>query len=414
MAINPLAGSWTNLPGNFIKKEVGFSNKTIFIATIIAIFAIGATVAGSILFDRKIQPTLAKSLLGSGGGILGLEILLGMISLIRQNLANRPNYQARIPHRDQVKTEDPSTAQATNKQPGYTILSWNIGVSRDFDKLCATKHKMSDDGLTFAQAYKNLDPTYQASSTENEDRFALFAETFQNFSQSCGTPDFICLQESWEIEKLHALPRVLPQGYASTNSNGQADCVVAWNTSKFTLLGQATLDYDPNYVATMNSSPDTVVLLQDNETGMTICVGSAHLRGMSLTDIVSSKDTTKAEALERAQAGDNQARYDLATMQKVKAHLYIYAGDFNATREHYPLRLQLLENEGYVSDQSDTTPTIYDSNLVTAEQLPMAVKLDHIYAKGGNVQVQALHPLTQLDNPNRASDHLPIGAVVTF
>lgn len=110
---------------------------------------------------------------------------------------------------------------------------------------------------------------------------------------------------------------------------------------------------------------------------------------------------------------------DLATMNAIRPDIYIAAGDFNVTREHYKTRLDLLETDGYTTDFTDNAPTIFDANLETTDGTPLPVKLDHIYAKGGAnimVRVQSL-PLQRTELPdfnNRASDHLPIGATVHY
>ena len=104
-------------------------------------------------------------------------------------------------------------------------------------------------------------------------------------------------------------------------------------------------------------------------------------------------------------------------MEGVQADLYIFAGDFNVTAEHYPARLDIIREYEYINDETDTSPTIYDANLKDGET-PKPARLDHIFVKGGKggkVEIQNVDlPRTPLNAFNRPSDHLPIGAQVTY
>lgn len=96
---------------------------------------------------------------------------------------------------------------------------------------------------------------------------------------------------------------------------------------------------------------------------------------------VSDGTDQKTLELQQAERGNHQARFDLETMKGCQSDIYIFAGDFNTTREHYPDRLSIIENEGYVTDLSDTHATILDANLTETDGAPKTVKLDYIYAK---------------------------------
>ena len=77
-----------------------------------------------------------------------------------------------------------------------------------------------------------------------------------------------------------------------------------------------------------------------------------------------------------------------------EADVYVFAGDFNATPQHYPPRFNIIQRHGYITDGADTDPTIYDANLEEADEMtPTCVKLDYIFAKGREkvqVRVQQL------------------------
>ncbi len=163
-------------------------------------------------------------------------------------------------------------------------------------------------------------------------------------------------------------------------------------------------------------APDTIVLLQDVKEGTTLCVASSRLAGFSLGyDNLQFEE--KEYQLTLAQQGDYQTDYNLNTMNNIQADLYIFAGDFNVTRDHYPQRLKMLEEDKYMTDLSDVEPTLYDANLKEEDKLmPQTVKLDYIYARGNNglkVEKEILGntPLEKLERP---SDHLPVAAKITM
>lgn len=135
-----------------------------------------------------------------------------------------------------------------------------------------------------------------------------------------------------------------------------------------------------------------------------------HLRGFSLAD--------KANSPKMAKPGDYQAEFDLDKQAQQPTDLCIFAGDLNATPKHYPERANILRRRGYITDETDMTPTVYDGNLEN-DGSPEAVRLDYIFVKAQNgkrVHIQSEQPKrTELnDFSNRPSDHLPIGARVTI
>ena len=275
------------------------------------------------------------------------------------------------------------------------------------------------EGMTFLEAYKELrsGPPYNAKAKEKKARVGMFQEAFQLL----GTTDIICLQESTEMQS-QDLQNILPSGYSffSYETTAGRDGTIVWNSEKFDKVAHANVTYDPTYIPLPEycSAPDTIVLLRDRMNGTTICVGSAHLRGFSLAYNLLEKDEEQQE-LKKAQTGDNQTKYDLDTMDAISADLYVFAGDYNVTREHYQPRFDIIYNHAYITDIHDDNPTMYDINLKEQDgETPKPVKLDYIFVKGRkDVQVQVQHidlQKTQLDNFNRPSDHLPIGAQVQF
>lgn len=380
----------------------------------IALLAIASLVAGGLLFHYNINFIAAYSyasysLLGVGGGLLVADLIAGMIIYIFDQkpennlLSNELIIEKRPLEKENILRVDGS----------YHIVTWNVGTKRDYSNMCCIKNKMNS-GTSFVDAFdKRLE--IEATREESKNRVAIFKNAFSQFNN----PDIICLQETWQMQP-KALQDLLPKGYthySCQDKNCDHDCTIVWNSEKFVKQDEAELNYPQDcLVSPLASAPDTILLLKDTTNGMTICVDSAHLKGFSL-----AYDTllTKNEELDKAKKGDNQARYDLATMDQVQADLYVFAGDFNVTRQHYCHRLHIIEKHGYITDLLDTKPTIYDVNLKEENNNPKAAKLDHIYAKGGkNVQVEIKETIlqrTELNNFNdRPSDHIPIGAKVSY
>lgn len=70
--------------------------------------------------------------------------------------------------------------------------------------------------------------------------------------------------------------------------------------------------------------------------------------------------------------------YDLETMKLQKADLYIFAGDFNFDKKHYPRGFKYLQDQEYTTDQLTSYTTIFDLNLNAK------AALDHVFAKSGS------------------------------
>ncbi|MCC5832826.1 MAG: hypothetical protein JJU12_07275 [Chlamydiales bacterium] len=299
-----------------------------------------------------------------------------------------------------------------NKLATYRVVSWNVGTTRDYSNM-RFLYKEIKSGATFLDAYTKLirNPPFHTSNDEKGERVELFQKAFKQF----GNPDIICLQESWEMPS-ETLSTVLPSGYCYFRDPDQDGCI-AWNASKFSKLNHAKLIYNYEYIPSINSSPDTIVLLKDNIHETIICVGSAHLRGFSLAYNNIFDEKLKKLELRKAEAGDNQTRYDLNTMNAIEADLYIFTGDFNVTSNHYPARLNIIESYGYVSDLNDTSPTIFDANLKEDDKgRPKPAKLDYFFVKEGKGSVVGIKSdalLGPLSDFNRPSDHLPIRAQIT-
>lgn len=425
--INPEQGTWERPEGvqqNQPEKPSFFEmNKgTIIAVGVVAFLAIGSLVAGGVLLYFKINTIAAWSLLGGGGGVLVLDALVGgVIFNIRHQKAEDGPKILRTSNGslEQVKGRDNDASEVGKdgaQSSTYSVVSWNVATLRDYSNMCFINNKMQG-GAEFLDAYNELltGAPYQATEQEKLARSGLFQQAFQKF----GNPDIICLQESWEM-KQRELEAILPEGYSafSYETSAGRDCTVVWNTSKFSKINHANIVYDPEYIPSFNSSPDTIVLLKDNTNGTTICVGSAHLRGFSLA-YNTFEEMRKMQELHRAEAGDNQTRYDLDTMEGAQADLYIFAGDFNVTAEHYPARLDIIREYGYTNDETDSSPTIYDANLREDDgETPKPARLDHIFVKGregSKVEIQNVDlQRTSLNAFTRPSDHLPIGAKVSY
>ncbi len=383
------------------------------LVTGVALLAIGALIAGGLLHYLKINTIAAWSLIG-GGSALAVGALIGSLVLfIRHRNASKENVH-RAPAQ-QEWSEGSNESDRQKKSAAYKIVSWNVATFRDYSNLCSIKNGMVQ-GLQFLEAYQESQKgaAYQATDEESAARTVFFRQAFQQF----GNPDIICLQESWEMRQ-EDIQAILPPGYSffSYESDAGKECTVVWHSEKFSKIGHTDLVYDPTHIISVNSAPDTIALLKDNANGTTICVCSAHLRGFSLA-YGTSEETLKQLELTKAQAGDNQTQVDLKAMDTVQADLYLFAGDFNVTMEHYQQRFDLIARHGYVTDRSDNGPTIYDANLKEEDGItPKPVRLDYIFVKGGkNAHVHIQHidlPRTELNEyNNRPSDHLPIGAQV--
>ncbi len=373
--INPHQGIWNRAeeadrthskPSSFLWANKG----TILAISLVASLAIGSSVAGGLLLYFKVNTIAAGCLLGGSGGVLITDTLIGgVILFVRHRKGKGDN----------------------REQSSYRIVSWNVATLRDYSNMCFLKNQIQE-GRQFLDAYMTLliGDDYHVSEEEKRARVDLFQEAFGQF----GNPDIICLQESWQM-KPEDLEAILPEGYSTFSYENPAgrECTIAWNTAKFSKMNHANISYDPEYIRSFNSSPDTIVLLRDNTNGTTLCVGSAHLRGFALSYEVFEEELRKKE-LQEAQTGDNQTRYDLETMKAVQADLYIFAGDFNVTAEHYPDRLDIIREYGYITDADDSDPTIYDANLTEEDGSPKPAKLDHIFVKGGDgseVHIQSIN-----------------------
>jgi endonuclease/exonuclease/phosphatase family metal-dependent hydrolase len=258
------------------------------------------------------------------------------------------------------------------------------------------------------------------SKKEEVARTKMFKQAFQQF----GNPDIICLQETWQT-KTKDWEAVLPDGYAyytHTDDNLNSNCTVVWNVQKFTKIAHASITYDGAYIDPEGTNslqaPDTAVLLRDKANGTLICVNSVHLSSFPSGNSAVPDERGELALQKAAGIGHRQAEYDLNTMAGVDADLYIFAGDFNANANDNP-QFEELKKQGYVTDNTDTAPTVYDARLSDTDgRAPISVKMDYIYAKAASdslatVKQQKLKR-TPLDNMKRPSDHIPIGAEVTL
>lgn len=400
MSIQIQQGSWGKTEG----VKLTLPEEPSFLPiSVVAFLAISSLIAGGCLLHFNVNKIAAYSLLGGGGGALLVDAFVGGGLLYDKKMDERLSNLI-------------SKAKDSDPQITYLVVSWNVATLGDYSNMCFIKNKMKN-GSDFSDAYHELSAgaSYEASTEERAARANLFEQAFQQF----GNPDIICLQESWEM-KPQELEAMLPEGYSAfsyENGDGR-DCTIVWNSAKFSKINHAKMHYDAEYIPTCTSAPDTIALLRDNTNGTTICVGSAHLRGFSLA-YETFNEMQRGRELKSAKTGDHQARYDLETMEAVQADLYIFAGDFNVTQEHYPARLDIIRSYGYISDSKDFDPTIYDANLKESDgETPKPAKLDHIFVKAkeqSEVQIRSVDLLhTTLNDFNRPSDHLPIAAEISY
>jgi exonuclease III len=305
-----------------------------------------------------------------------------------------------------------SLAQAffDKKEVSIRLLSWNIGTQRDFANMAYIKNKLAK-GHSLAEAFSDLIKETLPDPTEDElkSRLALIRQVIEKQ----GHLDLLCLQESWQIKNLKD---ILPETFSFfiyKNKDGY-DGAVCWKKDDFRFLSHADLDYQQAMPEALDAAPDTLVLLQHIPSNAKICVVSSHLRGFSL----SSAQALGGQNQKKAVDGDNQAIYNLNTLNKIPADLFVYAGDVNTTRDIYTKRLALLHQAGYVTDEDDKAPTIYDASLKESDQkTPKAVKLDYVFIRPGavenaSVQTQAATPIQ--DFSLRPSDHVPVMASLRF
>lgn len=398
-------------PARDIKNQDSFfreNNKNKAIATVsIALLAISALITGGLLLYFKVNTLAAWILMGCGITIAIADAIGGVMMCICHNKSKKSL------HNDGLQYTPEKNLSANNEEgntvsnaSSYHIVSWNVGSLRDYANMCLIKN-MLNNGSEFSSAFREAKKCqYVATGSEKITRNGIFREAFQQF----GNPDIICLQET-QWMRPQDFNAILPPGYSYFTSEveGKRNCTVIWNTEKFSSLHPVPLNYDRQVIT--NPAPDTVVLLQDKTDGVKICVDSVHLRGFSLAD--------RANSSEKAKPGDYQALCDLAALNKVVADFYIFAGDLNATPQHYPKRAAIIRSYGYTTDETDMTPTVYDGNLENNDGSPEAVRLDYIFVKARNgahahIRSERLKKNELNDFKKRPSDHIPIGAEVTI
>lgn len=265
--IHSLHGTWEPSEGTQ-QDQLGkphLNKGTISAVCCVAFLAIGSLVAGGVLLYFKINTIAAVSLLGGGGGILILDALVGGVILYLHHQKTKDG--SKIPtsngHSEQVNGRDNDNSEADKdgaQSSTYSVVSWNVGTLRDYSNMCFINNKMQC-GAKFLDAYNELltGAPYHATEQEKLARTGLFQQAFLQF----GNPDIICLQESYQM-KQEELKAILPEGYSNfsyeTSSAGR-NCTVVWNTSKFSKISHANIFYDPEYIPSFNSSPDTIILL---------------------------------------------------------------------------------------------------------------------------------------------------------
>jgi exonuclease III len=289
------------------------------------------------------------------------------------------------------------------------FASWNVGTANDGYNMDRARGLQVNHQLSGAQAWRRIKEdttpaTYDRNQVAQQRLPRLRAELQRMAANRC---DVICLQETGDKSNLY-LADLLPAGYRFvTNLNGSRSAIL-YNTQRVHLVATAQLTYPPTW---LNSDGDAMVMLQTRG-GKRFAVCSSHCQGYNL-----SRPGAGSQGPEN---GDYQAIYNAKTMDLVRQRIdfAVYAGDFNVRRdEQGTQRISYLTDNGFITAEDMTAPTIYDANLTDRNGDPLAVRLDHGFVKPGDLSrgkpagsirgcVVSREPLWSLDRP---SDHIPIG-----
>src|ERR1700722_2856852 len=334
-------GSWSpRIEENQVVPSFLEANKNkMIVITVVAAVAISALVAGGLLLYFKVNTIAALSLMGGGGALTMGNLIGGVVIYVRHQ---RPSSDAEMNQRVAEKNPSEERGQKVKGTHKIKVVSWNVGTRGDYGNMCHLKQRVKffmgkneregafvdignnifeDVGFFIAEeattekkaltkeealweAWQEVSTSggYDTTQEEENARMGIFQHAFEQFDN----PDIICLQESHQIEKEKDWERILPGYTVFTYARyHECNCTIAWKSAQFSKVDQAKIMYDPDYIPSSSSAPDTIVLLKDNANGTTICVGSAHLCGFSLAYETLEGEEKEAN-LQQARAGDNQ------------------------------------------------------------------------------------------------------------
>ncbi len=309
----------------------------------------------------------------------------------------------------------------------YCCATYNVSTVSDFclrlDRYSAqvsSPHafqilKKSPDSRSAADHYKlqqiALDIYAQLSPS-------LFLPQLGAFGQ---LPDVICLQELYrqDPEKQPLIACIEQQGYQIC---GQKDTAIAFVRSRFSLIREKQLE------------SSFFIDLKDRLQPLAIRVVSDHLAGFNAQ--TQKRATARIKEWARAPEdrtiqsdrelkkwgpwqGDQDLIQNLSALAQENIHppeLIIYGLDANATGAYvskgsrlHPKRLAPFKQNGFVSDETDCSPTIIDFN----DEVPR--RYDYLFAKTlkGSLKLTSRTPFYALDNPELTfSDHLPTASLL--
>lgn len=310
------------------------------------------------------------------------------------------------------------------------IVSYNAGTIRDYEDVIKLRNlcggNLPENSLdienTFAEASKE-EPFVKLEINEfkaNQERIKLERAALLNnhkadIRKTIGKivekgAEILCLQEVHD-DKFKENDSILPSHFSNRNYGN--NCAVAWDTTKYTLIGDFATYKD-------DRGRDCVyVNLKNNQTNKIIRVASYHLVGYDLkkAQIAHQNDEQFGEITRpiKCLTGTLEA---LKNCDWLTPDAVILGMDSNATPETSPKHFETFETHGFIRDHKDTKPTNINADLCEP------VKLDYLLASplnGGTVEIESYVPITKkngnewtLWNKKNPSDHLPIGATVTI
>ncbi len=206
--------------------------------------------------------------------------------------------------------------------------------------------------------------------------------------------DIICLQEADYLNS-----SIFPQNYAvlfaetAHSKNG-----IAWNKERFELIEN---------VGDIQGRAFVVQLL-DKETGQTVLIASAHIRGCNPYQIDKDSKTGKPDSAK----GDGDLQAIIQLFDKKGSDLMIIGMDSNVTSLHP--RLNLVKNAGYQIDYEN-----FLESTCTNPYQALDTRIDWIVLKSSSTTKASIRNIPVLSvglNCIRTnmSDHKPVAAKVTY
>ncbi|HEU64891.1 MAG: hypothetical protein KR126chlam4_00907 [Candidatus Anoxychlamydiales bacterium] len=247
------------------------------------------------------------------------------------------------------------------------VLTWNVGTDERY------KEMLQRAGDTPPEEPEGL-----VGLRNNRAKFAF------GFLIESNEPDIMFLQEIGS--DLDRIKEWLGKDFTIINNDN--DTAVVYRTARFTFLTSYKSDIK------LNNRSFTVLTLKDKSTEKIYNVASAHISGFDLMNPMKGKPN--------APEGDKELEDLLSKLNELDATGTIIGLDANTTREHYRQRLEILEKEGFRTNDKDKAPTNYHRTLKDR------VKSDYIYTRGFTFQpFERLN--VDLEKPITCpSDHIPV------